>query len=274
VVKNKKNIQNKDDSLDPIRFLQKLNFSDEEIQIYLQLLGLGAITLAALSRTLEIPRTTIARKIEKLTGKGLVSVSIRGSTKYLIAENPRRLETWIRNQEIEIEEKMNSIKSLYVNLPGALESILKMIPTKYKQNNVVVKYFEGRKGFLDLHQETLKSKAKELLFFSNMDKWKEIFTDDFAYTYYVPERIKRKIFARTLALKSKLAEEIRNEDHLYFREMRFLPAEYDFEPTLTINDNQVLIMVSNEPYTAVMIQNSMIAEMFRNLFNNLWKVAE
>lgn len=254
--------------------LATLGFSKIETELYLKLLEIGASTITELALKSKTARTTVHENVARLIDKGLITQTVKNTRKLLIAEHPHHLQTLVINKKAKLESDLEEISKLNTALPSFVNSILDAIPSVSNENNVVIKYFEGKDGFLDLHQRTLNTKGKELLFLSNMNEWKKVFKDDYAYTFYVPERIKRKIFAKTLALNSPLAREIKNNDKKYYREMRFLPSGFDFAPTLIISEEEVSIMTSAEPYTAIVIQQSQIAKMFKDVFNFLWEIAK
>lgn len=254
-------------------YLTQIGFTDIEVLLYLKLLSLGPSSISDLHKKTSIPRTTVHENIEKLIQKGIVTQTSENARRKIIAEPPIRLQTLLMNQQVDFQKKADEISMLSQNLGDLVNSISALIPSTMPAESFVVKYFQGVEGFLDVHQRTLDSK-KDLLFVSNMDAWKKIFTDDFAYKFYVPERVKRKIFARTLALDSKLAREIQKEDKKYYREMRFLPEGIKFDPTLIISDSEISIMTIGQPYTAIIIYNDAVAQMFRSFFEMLWMQAK
>ncbi len=265
----------KSDTIEQIyRFAEEIGLSQTETDLYLQLIKEGSSTFTELSRKCKIPRTTVYENIERLINKGLVTQVTKGSTKKLIAEDPRRVETLLMNQQIEYQSKLDKISNINGQLGDFVNLVNNFIPQGSEKNEFSVRYFQGVEGFLDVHQRTLNNQEKEILFISNMDEWKKVFTDEFAYKFYVPERIEKKIFAKTLAIDTKVARDIRKNDKLYFREMRFLPEGFEFEPTLIISDKEISLMTSTKPYTAILIENVNIAKLFRDMFNFLWSVSK
>ncbi|MBN1916209.1 hypothetical protein JW796_04475 [Candidatus Dojkabacteria bacterium] len=254
-----------------VNYLTKLGLNSGETQVYLKLLSLNASTIADITRKSNLARTSVKRNLDRLMQKGLVSKTTRNYVTKYIAESPEKLNQILSFQQIRLEDKLKEIDSFKHLLPSITSEILEEISSNTDNTEFLVRYFQGKNGFIEAHNRTLESKTKELYFLSNMDEWKKVFTDDYAYKFYVPERIKRGIFAKTLAIRSKLALKIQSQDNKYLREMRFLPKGFDFKPTIITYDNEVLIMISAEPHFSILIQQNSVAKMFRELFNFFWK---
>jgi len=271
IPKNYINFSMKNDKT--FRLLNEIGIQNTEALVYLKLLELGSLSRTDLARKSKIPRTTVHENVDRLIQKGLISLTNKNGRKILTAENPNKLKLFVMNKKLELETQLDHLSDTSKELDETIKDIIENVPQSAESGEVDVKYYLGLNGFKDVCQRSLSNSSKEILFLSNMDEWKKIFTDKYAYTYYVPERIKRNLFAKTLAIRSKKAEEIKTSDRELLREMRFLPDSYDFDPTIIINDNEVSIMTSSKPYTAVLIQNKSITKLFRDVFNNLWKEA-
>lgn len=57
------------------------------------------------------------------------------------------------------------------------------------------------------------------------------------------------------------------------RRTRFLPNEINFKPTTLIYRGEVSIMVSSQPYTAVLLQSYDIYKMVQALFDMIWEIS-
>ncbi len=260
------NIQN---SIDIYKVLKKIGFSRNEINVYLKLLELNGSTLTNLSRKMETPRTTIYRTIRKLEEKTIIYRVNKNGKKLIYAEHPKKLEVIYKDKESKIEADLSELKKSKEDVPITIETILGLLPNNVK-NPPIVKFYQGLQGFKAVYERSLINSKKEILFISNMNEWKKVFSDDYAYNYYVPKRLKLKLFAKTLALKSDIAKEIKSHDKDYYREMRFLPKSFHFKPTIVISDNEISIMISNRPYSAILIQQSGITQLMKEIFYDMW----
>jgi sugar-specific transcriptional regulator TrmB len=261
-----KNIQN---SIDIHKVLYKLGFSENEIEVYLKLLELHGSTLTNLSKVMETPRTTVYRAIRKLEEKSIIYRVDKNGKKLIFAEHPKKLEVIYKDKESKIEATLSDYKEIGKDLPITISTILGLLP-KDDKNPPIVKIFQGWQEFKVVCERSLVNSTKEVLFISNMDEWKKVFKDDYAYSYYVPKRLELKLYAKTLAIRTKLAEEIKLHDHEYYREMRFLPNHFRFDPTIIISDEEISIMISNKPYSAILIQHKGVTQLLKNFFHYTW----
>ncbi len=253
--------------------MEEIGISETEVGIYTTLLKDGPLTMAEIASGASVPRTTCIENIKRLIKKGLVSQTVMRSRKQYIAEEPEKIRTIMYHKQVEAESRVKKLNELRNDLPNFLSLLSDKSKEGRKKSKFPIKYYEDSNGFLDVCERSLTNSTQEILFISNMDEWKKVFTDEYAYQYYVPKRLQKKLFAKTLAIKSPLAANIRSSDSELMREMRFLPEGYDFKPTIIINDNEVSIMTSSDPYNAILIEDSDITKLFRDVFNNLWTSA-
>lgn len=251
--------------------LHKLGLNVNDTKLYLELLESGRISITELSRNSDVPRSTAYESIERLQGKGLVSQVIVGNRKELVAEDPSKIKTVLYNNKLKKEAELAELNRVEAEIPEFLEFAKKLTLSSLGELNVQVKFYEGERGFRQVSKRSLNSAQTEILFISNMDEWKQIFTDEFAYKDYVPARLEKGLYARTLAMRSDLATGIRSEDQKYKREMRFLPDNFKFKPTIIITKTEVSIMTSSKPYSAILIEGEIIAKLFTDIFNELWE---
>ncbi|MBN1331694.1 hypothetical protein JW978_02285 [Candidatus Dojkabacteria bacterium] len=245
-----------------------LGFSPNETKIYLELLSLKSGNIASITKQSGIPRTTVTRTIEKLIAKGLVSQGFKNSERILIAENPKKLENLIRTKEIYIEEQQEEVKKQ----KNELYNLLPLIETSFerKESSPLLRYYEGITGFRDVCSRSLDYADNEILFLSNHQYWRQVFTEDYDSTHYIPQRLKKRIKMRSLVVKNTQGERLRYLDKNKLRETRYLPDTFDFQTTFIIYSNEVSIMVSLKPYIAINMRNESIYKAFKNIFENIW----
>jgi sugar-specific transcriptional regulator TrmB len=251
------------------QFLSKLNFEKNEINIYLTLNNYGYMTIAELSKTSDVPRTSVTRNIEKLIKKGVISKKTKnGQTKY-VAESPENLNSLLNLEESSLRTKLSQINTVQNELNEIME-IFKLEKKQEKNEAIEVKYYEGKKGFLDASDRTLDFAGDEVLFYSNHEKWRKVYDIEYDLKYYVPKRVAKKIKNRSLVIRNKLGKELKESSDGKLRQVKYLPATFDFDTTFIIYKDNVSIMISDKPYTAINIKSKAVYKTFTNLFNNLW----
>lgn len=250
----------------PIKnYLVDFGLTDKEITVYLTLLKTGPNTIMNLARETGIKRSTTHNTVEELIKKGLVSQTNYGERRMVVAEDPKKLEFLM-------EQKRWDMRKLEDNLPDIVKAIYDTVPQARENSQVDVKYYDGEKGFREVCQLSVENSKEEVLFISNIDEWRKVYTEEYGKTYYIPARKKKNIFLRELVVESSKGEEFKADDKNNLRETKILPKDFDFKTTIIISDKDVSFMVSTEPYKAISISERDIVNTFKNIFENLWKI--
>jgi len=124
-----------------------------ESDIYITLFEKGPSKITQLSRQSKIPKTTLYRILERLTENALVTVILKGGDKVYAAENPKRLESILKDKKVTIEKELNHIDNLITKFPLFLDGL----PTNTSANDFSVKFYEGKKSVKLIYEEALKS---------------------------------------------------------------------------------------------------------------------
>lgn len=143
-----------------IKYLEKMNFTKLESQIYLTLLDNGEMSAYQIAKKIEISRSSIYNALNHMYEKGIVNL-IPDSTSIYIAENPELLFTKLS------EEYKDNSKIL-------IQQLNKFIDSRFEERLV------NFKGF-----DTLVSKVKKMLIeaendvYINTDLDLKIFSKEF-----------------------------------------------------------------------------------------------
>ncbi|MEO6728611.1 MAG: helix-turn-helix domain-containing protein [Candidatus Dojkabacteria bacterium] len=245
-------------------YLTEFGLNDKEVVIYLTLLKTGPSTIMDLSRKTGIKRSTTHNNVEELIKKGLVSQTNYGERRMAVAEDPEKLKFLL-------EQRKWDVNKLEKIMPDIVKSIYEIVPGSKETTKVEVKYYEGERGFKEVCQRSISKSTKEVLYLSNLEEWRKVYTTEYGKEYYIPQRLKKNLFLKMLAVDNSQGTEYRNEDKATLRETRFLPKSFTFKPTVIISDEEVSLMVAAEPYKAVVIEDADVAQVFRELFTNLWE---
>lgn len=250
-------------------FLLDFGLNDKEIICYITLLKTGPNTIMNLSRETGIKRSTTHNIVEDLIEKGLVTQTNYGERRMIMAEDPKKLQ-------IILEQRKWEMKKIEDVLPKAIKTIMSIIPQDKIDKHPEVKYFNGIKGFKEVNRKALEKAEEEICLISNPDEWYKIHTEEYDKDYYIPTRLKKNLFLRMLVNSPRFEENLLpiGSDELLKREIRVLPKNLTFKPTITIYKGEISLMTSGEPYIAVVIENNEISEMFLDLFNLLWEISK
>src|SRR3989344_86815 len=121
------------------KYLQDIGLSEKEAIIYLALLAVDNSSVLDLSKKTKLNRSTTYVILESLAKKGLVSETTVGKKTHYQAEPPERLETYVEQRKILLEEQAKKLKD-----------IIPQIKTVQREAGArpIVKYFEGREGII------------------------------------------------------------------------------------------------------------------------------
>jgi sugar-specific transcriptional regulator TrmB len=249
-------------------YLTDFGLNDKEATIYLTLLKSGPSTIMDLSRKTNIKRSTTHNNVEELIKKGLVSQTNYGERRMAVAEDPEKLKFLL-------EQRKWDVQKLEKVMPDVVKSIYEAIPESKETSKVEVKYYEGEKGFKEVCQRSVTNSTGEVLFLTNIEEWRKVYSEEYGKDYYIPARLKKKLFLKALAVDTGVkSDDFNKKDKENFRETRVLPKSLQFKPTIIVCDKEVSIMVSGAPYTSIVIEDKDVADTFRGLFSSLWDSVE
>jgi sugar-specific transcriptional regulator TrmB len=245
-------------------FLEEFGLTEREIRLYLSLLKSGPNTIMNLSRETGVKRSTTHNNVEELIKKGLVSQTNYGERRMVVAEDPEKLKFLL-------EQKRWDVKKLEEKLPDVVNIINEMIPEGKANSQVEIKYYTGVEGFKEVCDRSLNYAEGEILFITDLDDWYKVYTTEFDKGYYIPNRLKNNLGLKMLALETEESKKLVGKDDSLKREVRLISKNYDFKSTIIIYKNEVCIMISSEPYTAIVIQGKEIERTFTSLFYSMWE---
>ncbi|MBN1617819.1 ArsR family transcriptional regulator [Candidatus Dojkabacteria bacterium] len=157
------------------KYLESIGLSSVESKIYLKLLEVGSCSISEISRKTELPRTTVDRHLHRLSNKGLISKTVRKSTKLFTAETPLKLSLLLSDKAIELEDRLSNIKKKQKKLGSIVKNIQKLLPESDESENLSIKYFEGVTGVQNTYKEISNSNASIIYTFLNVTRYFDIF---------------------------------------------------------------------------------------------------
>lgn len=245
------------------KILERLGLTKTQTSLYLTSLKHGTLSVLELSKFTGVNRQQIYEDAEKLVSLGLYDITNKKRRKYIPA-TPAAL---VRLGEERVKEAQATSGNIS-NLVPHLESI-----TKNKQRDVDFKYFEGVKKIQQAYEEELRlSKNTEVLVFAGaVDTIFEFFPESY-WAKWNEQFVNQKSHSRMLIHKSETARETSQFDADYNRETRWLDP-FPLQASIDVF-NDVVLVVSYKDETAVWIENPVIADSYRIMFNSLWKFAK
>ena len=234
--------------------LQEYGLSDKEIDIYLELLSLGSVTLQEVAKRVKYPRTTTYNTLNYLSTKGLVSTIIKQKVKYYSATDPEKL----RNK---LEEKKKLIESVLPEL-SSLKKALKE-PSS-------VEIYEGFKGIYTIISDVFKEK-QQTYYFGNYKKSLDILKHLPSHARMM--RLENNIPAKIVI---DLADEkiFHTKKYKKLTQMKFLPSLKDFPVMIFIYGEKVAMYTVKGDLVGIIISNKEFSTAMKMIFDIYWDTAK
>lgn len=174
--------------------LKSLNFSDKEIAVYITLLSLGPAPIRKIGEKADVNRGTTHEALRKLQKEGLVAYYHKEKHQYFVAEDPNILNTLLKKKKTELDAVNENLKQTIPQLRSLFSG---------NDNRPVVKYYEDTKGVRTILEDVLSSceilPKKEYVIYSSRTIRPFLYEAN-VYPDYTEERIKRKIYVRTISI--------------------------------------------------------------------------
>ena len=237
--------------------LNSLGLTRTEADVYLAALELGTSLPSHLAIKAKVKRPMLYKLLPDLIGKGLLSETIIGKRRLLVAEDPENY----------FEKKQSELAQLERTLPE-LKALLATASSKPK-----IAFYEGIGGIKKLYMENLHQKQQILEIVSLEKISPEI--EFHSSRYYIPERIKRRIPVKILVSGPTKSKAINLKTDPYsLREVKILDQQLFPVPLdcYIYGDNVsfAVYRTDSEPI-GVIIRSKEIAATLRSLFNFAWQ---
>ncbi|MFA6006496.1 MAG: helix-turn-helix domain-containing protein [Candidatus Paceibacterota bacterium] len=236
------------------RALKNLGLGEQEAQAYLALLKLGASQASAVAKEIGLRRTTIYPILQGLAEKGVVNVYFKNGKRNYAAQRPE----WLARA---FSRKLNLFETLIPTLPTQ---------EKIKTEKLGIRYLEGKKEITAFYESLLDEYETK----SKKDRWYRIISsmtwESIDPDFFLKFRYERS--ARGISTKLLLTADSRSGDPAdpqLLRESRYLPEGYQFQDSLDIHDDKVLVLSHTNP-VAIIIAIPEIVTAFKVIFDILW----
>lgn len=243
--------------------LIELGLGENDAIMYQILLQFPQASVHDLQEKSPFSRTMIYYLLDNLVQFELASVDESGKKALYTAENPHKLEGFIREQEKELERQKKTLGTVLSDLSSVY---------RLAHHKPGVQFFEGADGFRDALYDSLT--AKETIYaFVDVDAV-STFADSINKAY-----VKKR---RELGIEKKILAPDTPGNRAYLKaqgaqatNVRFLPKEMAaFGTGMEIYDHKISYFTLQEDHSiAVVIEDQSIYDMHRKIFEYLWTLA-
>lgn len=246
-------------------YLAELGFSEEAGKLYRALVAKGPLTILEASRVTEIERTALYRLIDDLASRGLIEEILEHKSRRLQAVAPNRIKDILNHEKRRVEK-----------LEREFPEFEKVITSLPQNNSTQVKYYRGISGIKQILWNETKAKGSIIGYtYRNLE---EVIGLPY-FREWAKELEKNSLISRDLRSDSFLDSSDAPEFvriHIDQSAWRYLPDDVmHLTHNLDVyNDVVAMYYWQDNDVFGLEIQNQLIADMQRSIFETLWKMAE
>ncbi len=238
------------------KILENFGLEKDEVNVYLAGLELGEASVQNLAKKAGVKRPTTYKILDNLIAKGVFYQTLKGKKRLFGAEDPEKLQTALKQKEIELVKIMPELKSIY-----------NILETKPK-----IKFYEGLNGAINVYEDTLASAGRNdvILTYTGISKLFDIFPKDYAEEYF-RRRVEKNIRVKMIAIDSEESREWQKNAMRDLRDIILVSDDkFNFFGDTEIYGNKVALISYKENFMAIVIESEQIANMQRFIFNLAW----
>jgi sugar-specific transcriptional regulator TrmB len=240
--------------------LKSVGLEPKEAEIYLAILGLGKSTIAGISRKCPVKRTTIYGYLENLLQKGLIFKTIDKKRVFYCPEEPEKIKGSLDKQKRALEEKKHKVDQI-------IPELLSLYSGGFEKPKI--SFYEGRDGIKEIYWKMLNTSKTVYNIFSPenfFNLFSPIENHQLMMALYNNGGLMRSLIEES----TQPIEELKNKEYHKFTRTKKLPAGFKFETDLLVS-GEITALISFKNLIGVIIEDKAIAELQKNLINNLWK---
>ncbi|MDO8598686.1 MAG: helix-turn-helix domain-containing protein [bacterium] len=236
--------------------LRSLGFLESEAKVYLASIELGPSTVIDLAGATRLSRPATYTAVEALRERGIMGTLVVGKRRLFSAEHPDRLLAYAQRKATEVRDRVSDLSR------AVQELALRMGGEK-----PVVKAFEGKEGIQAIIEDVRATRPKTMEEISNIDALRAVVSaeelapmrEELARSgctirgLYTGERLKPTSITDARVLPDRLAK---------------------FRGNVSIYGNKIALMTFAGKLHSIMIEDAILAETMRTLFEAAWEGAE
>ena len=244
--------------------LKKLNYTSNEIKVYLELLQEGPLLAGKIAAQTHLDRSSVYHALKKLISKGVISTVYENKRTCFIPQKPQSLFHAVQEQE-EIAKRI--IPDLEKESYFSAKHIGKQGGNTSKTN--CVKLFQGYRGLQTIFNDILdscdeKSTYRVMCAEGFMGRTMPHFACQFRM------RKEEKKIACQVLIRHGRQKKKKGKYSTY----RMIPSDVESPETINIYANKVAIFIWDENPHGILIENDAVTKTFENYFRFIWKSAK
>ncbi len=249
-------------------FLNKLGLNTEETKIYLTLVEKGTGTAQNISVQTGIPKTTTYRRLANLEKNALIEEIVEENTTLYRAASPELLNLLVTKKEKDTETLRHDLPQIAQELLGKYSAT---------DSGTRVLFYRGQEGIEQMAWNTLRCQEKTLRGYSYRTfeeivgrKFAEKFRDEFTLTGIKARDLYSAEYIKSLNEVGKHDQDWPNWQSRYISP-KILDIQHQMD---TYDDVLSIYHWHNNEIFGVEIYNQNVANMQKQIFEILWKLAK
>ena len=231
--------------------LIKAGLTKNESKVYLALLHLNSATAVDITKRSKVHRVNVYDVLERLQRKGLISAVIKSNKRIYEAADPQQLVKLIKEKEEVLNQVMPSLQQEYF--------------TKKEKQNVY--HFLGPEGVMQAYYMML-NKNQTIYGFGGSGLNRK-------YMKHRHEMVVKEIEKRKTSIKVIYYESTRKNRKKSWKDdraqIRFMPDKFKTICMVDIcGDLVVNLLPIEDNIMAIVIENKVLADTYRQFFNFMW----
>lgn len=244
--------------------IREAGLTEGEAKVYLALLKLGPSTTGPIIEKSGVANSIVYRILTSLIEKGLVSYIIKDKTKHFESARPERLIEYIEERKELLEESKQRLAKMLPALKGALR----------ERGKPEVRVYEGFKGIQTaFEQYHLKlSRGEEYIALGGEPVQEPRFD-----LYWQRDHLKRAaagIKCRLFFCQGTGDNTMKNRNAFKGCDARIIPTPLRTPAWFMVYKDTTEIVIQTGKPTAVEIINQEIADTFRGIFEDYWRISK
>lgn len=245
--------------------LQSIGMTITEANLYDALIRLGEASIADILSETKLKRSTAYKALYSLEKKGLLTSKDKNKKIHFQPTSPAKLLDLADSYYSILEKTRSDIQAILPSLTSAYTLSIQ---------KPVIRMYEGIEGIKKANLEVLSEK-QEILAYVYADEEIDKAMDKFWSRYYAIRK-RDKIYVRSITPNNKAGIEYKKRDAEELRQTRLVPLEkFPINIEKNIVGNKVVFFSRREgTLMATIVENKMIADTERAIFELAWKEAE
>ncbi len=235
--------------------LRDLGMTQNEVEIYLTLLGSGEMSVNEIASKSGLHRQVCYDALDRLLEKGFVSYILKNNKKFFRPLEPEKILDYL-------DEKKEEVSSVLPQLDAML---------KKGREETQVEVIKGRMVLRTIYSDIFRTlkETKEDLHAMGIEETKFLEFDEIAIKQHI-SRLRRNKLKEKLLSKESATTFFEGPQSEY----RLIP-DHLFNPNPThVYGDKVAIIIWGHPTYGIIIKNKEVADANRKYFEMLWKIAK